>query len=85
MSRPDLHPGEWVEIGPVSAVVCRVHPEASKAEVVYLDERDRAINEDVRWVDDHWEFAVKGPSGGYADKSDRLGEFVAILRRGKLR
>jgi hypothetical protein len=56
--------------------------DADHLEVVYLDDRDRAINEDVRRSGGGWEFAVSGPCGGYADKYDRLREYVGILRRG---
>jgi hypothetical protein len=46
------------------AVVCSV-PDSEAVEVVYLDERNRAINEDVHWVEDRWEFVGAGPCGGY--------------------
>ena len=83
--RPEIAPGEWISIGEksatVNAVVCTVYNEPPYAcEVVFLDERDRAINEEVKWAGDHWEFAHQGPSGGYADNYSRLSRYVAILR-----
>lgn len=83
-SRPEVSSGDWISIGEsgrVGAVVCDVR--ADNIEVVYLDDRDRAINEDARWADTHWVFAIVGQSGGYADKYERLSEYVAILRAGR--
>jgi len=69
--------------GGIRAVVSHVYAEpklnGAVAEVVY-DDKGKAINEDVKWVLDHWEFAVPGPGGGYADRYDRLKHFVSILR-----
>ena len=84
---PTITPGQWIGIGEraiVDAVVCVSHssPEAV-CEVVYLDDRNRAINEDVIWTGRYWEFLQPGVCGGYADKYDRLREYVAILRRGR--
>ncbi len=47
-----VKPGEWVEIGEggnVNTVVCTVNADNTIAdiEVVYLDDRDRAINDYV--------------------------------------
>ena len=84
MSRPPVTAGQWITIGKpghTDAVVCAV--EVDTCEVVYLDERNRALNEDVKWVDDHWEFALQGPVAGYADKYDRLRQYVSILRTGR--
>ena len=58
--------GEWVEIGEsgnVNAVVCTVYTDNAIAdiEVVYLDNRDRTINEDVVWKDGFWDFKYTGP------------------------
>lgn len=85
MEQPEISPGQWIRIGAktdpgVSAVVCNVREDA--VEIVYMDQRKQAINEDVRWLDDHWEFANSGAVGGYADKYERLRDYVAILRRG---
>ena len=83
-NRPEVSPRDWISIGErgrVSGVVCDVR--ADDVEVVYLDDRSRAINEDVRWADTHWEFAMPGQGGGYADIYQRLSEYVAILRAGR--
>lgn len=87
--KPIVEPGEWITIGKghfgKSALVCNVYPDQKIAdiEVIYLDDRDRAINDDVIWKEDCWEFKHSGPSGGYADKYPRLSHFVAQLRRGR--
>ncbi len=83
--KPKIAPGEWISIGKKSprirAVVCTVYNEPPfDCEVVYLDNRDRVINEDVKWAAMHWDFASQGPSGGYADNSPRLSKYVEILR-----
>lgn len=81
---PDVKPGDWIRIGQKEAVVCTVYVEQTLGdiEVVYLD-GNRAINEDVIWDDTHWSFRRPGPNGGYADGSPNLGQFVAVLRRGR--
>ena len=86
--KPDTKPGDWITIGTgkhMDCVVCHVYnnPQLGDIEVVYLDWRDHPINEDVIWVKDHWELKHHGPGGGYADKCDRLSQFVSILRRGR--
>jgi hypothetical protein len=78
--KPEVSPGQWIKIGKRDAVVCNVH--ADHIEVVYLDDRNRAINEDVGWDGSQWTFKRPGPSGGYADKYPRLYEYLSILRRG---
>ena len=79
MSIPSVNPFDWIRIGETDAVVCTLR-DYGELEVVYL-RRNRAINEDVRWNGDGWEFVENGPSGGYADKKDRLRPFVTQLRR----
>ena len=87
--KPIVKPGDWITIGrglPLkSAVVCTVYEDTSLAdiEVVYLDDLNRAINEDILWKDGEWQFKHPGPCGGYADKYDRLRNFVAKLQRGR--
>lgn len=86
---PSVLPGNWVTVGPnraVKAVVCRVYDGVGitgKIEVVYLDSKNQAINEDVKWMDGHWDFCMS--SGGYADNYSRLQRFVQILREGSTR
>ena len=86
---PEVSLEEWIKVGKeglVDAVVCRVYPRLSadggNIEVVYLDQKKKAINEDVKWTGTHWEFAIKAACGGYADNSSRLQRYVEILRRG---
>ena len=76
----------WISVGMNDAVVCHIYKnEPGKIEVVYLDRRNRAINEDVHYKDGKWTFVYDGPNGGYADNYSRLGEFVSILRAGRWR
>lgn len=77
--------GEWISIGKnhIPAVVCSISESREQAEIVYEDDKGKAINEEVRWNGSCWEFVVKGPSGGYADNSLRLQNFVNILRAGR--
>jgi hypothetical protein len=77
---PEVKPHDEVRIGIRRAVVCQVYDQ-KRVEVVYLDDRDRAINEDAVWRSGKWDFEHSGPNGGYADKYDRLSAFVAQLRR----
>ena len=87
--KPKVKTGDWIGFGsgPLrkSAVICNVYKDDSWAdiEVVFLDERDRAINKDMVWGDNGWEFKQKGASGGYADSYSRLSKYVAQLRRGR--
>ena len=78
--QPEVSPGRWIKIGKTNAVVCSVHTD--HIEVVYLDDRNRAINEDVEWDSSQWTFKRPRPSRGYADKYPRLYEYLTILRRG---
>jgi len=84
--KPSVSPCDWISVGEsgiVRAVVCTVYQDSTigDCEVVYLDERDRAINENVRWVGTYWEFDKRGSDyGGYADNYSRLQEYVGILR-----
>lgn len=86
---PLVIPGAWIKIGTgyglhgLYAVVCQIYNEDS-IEAVYLDDRNRAINDDLSWTGECWEFKNKGVSGGYADRYTRLKEFVSILRAGRL-
>lgn len=77
---------DWISVGFKDAVVCRIYEnELGKIEVVYLDDRNRAINEDVHYKDGKWKFLFDGPNGGYADNYPRLRDFVSILRVGRYR
>lgn len=86
MTNNNVSPEQWVSIGKnspgISAVVSQVYNE-SNIEVVYLDSKNQAINEDAIWSVDHWKFKHQGLCGGYADKSDRLRRSVGILRAGR--
>ena len=68
----------------IAVVVCALRDRSdADVEVVYLDDRDRAIKEGVIWNGTRWEFSREGPCGGYADQYDHLHEFVTILRAGR--
>ncbi len=79
---PRVAPSDWIRIGNVDAVICQEY-DGGTVEVVYLDWRDRAINEDAVWADGEWEFEHEGAYGRYADRNRRLSEFVHVLRRGR--
>ena len=90
--KAEIKSKDWIRIGAdldsaKDAVVCNVYEnrELGEIEVVYIDDRNRAINEDVIWKEGHWVFKQPGPCGGYADNNPRLTEFVARLRRGRFR
>ena len=87
--KPNIKLGDWISIRgefySKNAIVCFVYKDNSFAdiEVVYLDDGDRAINEDMIWKDGEWEFKISGPCGGYADGTPRLSSYVSQLRSGK--
>ncbi|MFA5417691.1 MAG: hypothetical protein WC341_04450 [Bacteroidales bacterium] len=79
----NIKPLDWINIGELNAVVCKIYDnEPNKIEVVYLD-RKRAINDDVHYLNGKWNFVNKGPGGGYADNYERLGDCVRKLKAGK--
>jgi len=90
---PSVKPGDWIHMGGypgLDLVVCNIRqPEfiehSGHLEAVYLDERNRAINVDVRWDGERWVFVRPQPDGGYADNYQRLRDCVQILRRGRYR
>jgi len=79
---PEVKPHDEIMIGQWRAVVATVHG-PGHVEVVWLDDKKQAINEDAIWEEDGWRFKVSGPTGGYADKYDRLTPFVQQLRRSR--
>ena len=86
MERPNIKPHDWITIGTRHAVVSNIIEESDdkiKVEIVYLDDKNKAINENVIWKNNKWEFEYNTPTGGYADKYTRLNEFVGQLRRGR--
>jgi hypothetical protein len=75
---PEVEPHDVIRIGIHRAVVCQVSS-SGYVEVVYLDDRERAINDDAIWDSDKWRFKNSGPTGGYSGKYDRLSTFVTQL------
>lgn len=74
---------DWIRVGERDGVISKIYEsENNKFEFVYLD-RNRAINEDIYYVDGEWKFFYSGPCGGYADDNPRLAEYVSILRAGQ--
>lgn len=83
--RPTIAPGDWIRLGErggLRAVVCAVNEDSTSGdcEVVFLDDRHRAINNPAKWNGAYWGFLHKGASGGYADNYSRLSHYVAVLR-----
>lgn len=82
--RPDIKPGDWIEIEGVDCVVCvvREHLDAfGDCEVVF--DPAKPTNRDVIWNDEEWRFMETGDYGGYAEKYERLRPFVLQLIRQK--
>ena len=75
---------QFIWVNGREAIVAKVY-DCQKVEIVYLDDRDRAINENAILNDGKWKFERAGPCGGYADQSERLSNCVSMLRskRGK--
>ncbi len=87
--RPDVKPRDWICIGtdpiPRFAVVSMLYQMSpDRVEAVYFSNRDSVAYEDFRWNGEAWEFALSGLVSGNADLYDRLAEYVAILRRGRI-
>jgi hypothetical protein len=76
MERPSVKAGDWITIGKTPCVVCGVY-DTGEIEVVHHPEKPS--NDDAFWDGDHWEF--KPGSSGYADKYQRLSQFVSQLKR----
>ena len=79
-----VKPHNWITVGSRNAVVCRVFDKTNsfvKVEVVYLDDKDQAIGEEVTWQNGKWEFT--SPDGIYADNHSRFNDFVSQLRAGR--
>lgn len=72
---------DWISVGRIRAVVCRVSKDGKRVEVVF--NKDKPTNLYVMRVGDDWDFEPSPDYGGYADKYPRLKEFVAILKRGE--
>lgn len=80
MDKPNIFPGDWIDIGKIEAVVCQVGPD--DIEVVFLSGgSSKTTNKHARWVNDHWK--LDDAPGGYADNYSRLAQFRAILHRGR--
>jgi hypothetical protein len=82
--RPDIKPGEWIQVGKRSCVVCNVRKHGHSfgdCEVVFNPEKP--ANADVEWSGKEWVFKASGDYGGYADKYSRFNECVQILKRGQ--
>jgi hypothetical protein len=87
---PKVSPGDCIWVGEkdeIRAIVCKVYDSISVAgeniEVVFLNDRNRAINLDVEWTGNNWKFVIQGGYGGYADGYTRLQPYVRILRSGQ--
>lgn len=84
--KPNVKPGDWIKIGSLDGVVCQIFNDdfiKNGIEVVFIGNKGDAVNLDVCWNGEKWVSARDGDLGGYADKYDRLREYVAILRRGR--
>lgn len=81
MKEKQINLGDLIYIGNRKAVISNIYDnDLTKIEVVYIDDRNRAINKDAHLVEGIWEFDGS-LGGGYADKYDRLQEYISILKR----
>ena len=82
--RPTVDRGEWIHIGPETAVlrrlglVCSLDEERPR--VVYLDDGDNAICERVVWDLDHWALVRPEVTATDADEDRLLAPYVKLLR-----
>lgn len=79
--KPNL--GDWMTIGKLSAIVCNTYGDCpNRIEIIYIDRRNRAIAEDVVFIDGEWQFE-KNSSGTHADNSLPHQEYISLLKRGR--
>ncbi len=85
---PTVKPNDCITIEyfpiPKRAVVylTRIEQDKHIAEIVYFDDRKRAMADDVYWKDDHWEFLHSGPTGTPAEAVPAAQPFIAFLELG---
>jgi len=82
--RPNVKPGEWINVGGVDAVVSTILPPGDPSgdcEVVF--DPSKPTNLYARWTDGKWEFVKSGDYGGYAARYGRLSQYVSILKMGR--
>jgi len=80
MGRPEIKPRDWITIGWTECVVAQVYPVGDArgdCEVVF--NADKPSNTDAVWVDSKWSFHPAS-GAGYADRYERLSEFVALVK-----
>jgi hypothetical protein len=81
---PSVKLGAWISVEGIDCVVSRLRPRSASAgdcEVVFNP--SKPINVDVRWTGEAWEFVKVDGFGGYANKYNRLQQYVAILKSGR--
>jgi len=82
---PKVKSGDWITVGSIPAVVCKVYEHhmdgEGVVEVVHLKGKSSIpINEEVHWKDGEWRFIhTSGGYGGYADLDPRWRRCVEIL------
>ena len=82
--RPEITPGEWITVGSTDCVVANVREHGHQfgdCEVVLNPLKP--ANCDAFWNGTEWSFVKTGDYGGYADRYQRLSQYVAILKRGR--
>lgn len=73
-----------IYIGQTKAIIVQFYnEEKTECEVVYMDHKGMAINEDAALNGEKWEFKIQKPCGGYADNNTRLSPFVQMLKSKK--
>lgn len=84
--RPEIRPGQWIQIGPILAIVATVHRAGEgfgDCEVVFNPQKP--TNCDAEWRDGEWRFVDSPDFGGYAESNVRLHRYVEMLKSGRLR
>jgi hypothetical protein len=84
--RPSVSLGDWIRVGSHDCVVSYLTPSNDPlgdcdCEVVFNS--SKPTNRDVKWTGDSWQFVERPDYGGYADKYDRLRQYVRILKSGR--
>ena len=78
MERPHIKPHDQIRVGKNSSVRAIVScASATSAAAVWYDRPNRVVEDEIQWVEDHWEF--KDGGGAYARDNPRLTAFVSDL------
>ncbi len=83
---PKISAGDFIYIGEqksLKAVISSVdtaNDPRVDCEAVYISRNNKAINVDLKWNGEFWDYSFEQPDGGYADRNERLRPYVQMLR-----